>query len=149
MGRFFIKAAFGFIIVVMVVCLTMVFALPSLLSSNFARQKIEGYVSQELKKPVSIEAISFSWGEGLAVSNFKSVNNDQTPFVTLSALKLLLSWPSLLSGKLDIVTLDVKGIDVTITRDKDGKTTVSDMLGDTCPRGFTSKRVEVFPAIIG
>ena len=127
MGKFVIKAALGFIIAVMVVCLAMVFALPSLVSSNFARQKIEGYVSQELKKPVSIDAISFSWGEGLVVSNFKSVNNDQTPFVTLPALKLLLSWPSLLSGKLDIVTLDVKGIDVTITRDKDGKTTLSDM----------------------
>ena len=128
MGKFFIKAALGFIIVVMVVCLAVVFALPSLLSSNFARQKIEGYVSQELKKPVSIEAISFSWGEGLAVSNFTSVNEDQTPFIKLSTLKLLLSWPSLLSGKLDIVTLDIKGIDVTITRDKEGKTTVSDML---------------------
>ena len=128
MGRFVIKAALGFIIIVMVVCLTMVFALPSLLSSNFARHKIEDYVSQELKKPVSVEAISFSWGEGLAVSNFTSVNEDQTPFVSLPALKLLLSWPALLSGKLDIVTLDIKGIDVTITRDKEGKTTVSDML---------------------
>ena len=63
-----------------------------------------------------------------AVSNFKSVNEDQTPFVHLSTLKLLLSWPSLLSGKLDIVTLDIKGIDVTVTRDKEGRTTVSDML---------------------
>ena len=79
MGKFVIKAALGFIIAVMVVCLAMVFALPSLISSNFARQKIEGYVSQGLKKPVSIEGISFSWGEGLAVSNFKSVNSDQTP----------------------------------------------------------------------
>jgi hypothetical protein len=127
MGKFVIKAALGFIIVVMVVCLATVFALPPLVSSNFARQKIEGYVSQELKKPVSIDAISFSWGEGLVVSNFKSVNNDQTPFITLPALKLLLSWPSLLSGKLDIVTLDVKGIDVTITRDKEGKTRAEGM----------------------
>lgn len=128
MGRFLIKAALGFFILVIVVCVTIILALPAVLSSDFARQKIEHSLSQELKKPVSIEKIRFSWGEGLAVSNFKSVNEDQTPFITLSTLKLLLSWPSLLSGKLDIVTLDIKGIDVIITRDKDGKTTLTDLL---------------------
>ena len=133
MGKFVIKAALGFIIVVMVVCLAVVFALPSLLSSNFARQKIEGYVSQELKKPVSIEVIDFSWGEGLAVSNFTSVNADQTPFIKLSTLKLLLSWPSLLSGKLDIVNLDIKGIDVTITRDAEEKRAAGEMVEAPAP----------------
>ena len=127
MGRFVIKAVLGFFIFVIVVGITIVLALPAVLSSDFARQKIESYVSQELQKPVSIQEISFSWGEGLSVSNFKSVNQDQTPFITLSALKLLLSWSSLLSGKLDIVTLDIKGIDVTITRDEKGSKTVSDM----------------------
>ena len=123
MGRFVIKAALGFFIFVLVVCITVVLVLPTVLSSDFARQKIEHSLSRELQKPVSIEKIQFSWSEGLAVTNFKSVNEDQTPFISLSALKLLLSWPSLLSGKLDIVTLDIKGIDVIITRDKDGKTT--------------------------
>ena len=126
--RFVLKIVLGLIATSVIAGIVLLLALPAVLSSDFARQKIEGYLSQELKKPVSIEAISFSWGEGLSVSNFKSVNRDQTPFVNLSALKLLLSWPSLLSGKLDIVTLDIKGIDVTVTRDKEGKTTLSDML---------------------
>ena len=133
MGKFLIKAALGLIIAIMVVCLAVVFALPSLLSSNFARQKIEGYVSQELKRPVSIEGISFSWGEGLAVSNFTSVNADQTPFIKLSTLKLLLSWPSLLSGKLDIVSLDIKGIDVTITRDAEEKRAAGEVVSAPAP----------------
>ena len=126
--RFVLKIVLGLIAASVIAGIVLLLALPAVLSSDFARQKIEGYLSQELKKPVSIEAISFSWGEGLSVSNFKSVNRDQTPFANLSALKLLLSWPSLLSGKLDIVTLDIKGIDVTVTRDKEGKTTLSDML---------------------
>ena len=126
--RFVLKIILGCIAAAVIAGIVLLLALPAVLSSDFARQKIEGYLSQELKKPVSIEAISFSWGEGLSVSNFRSVNRDQTPFATLSALKLLLSWPSLLSGKLDIVTLDIKGIDVTVTRDKEGKTTLSDML---------------------
>jgi hypothetical protein len=126
--RVLLKIIVGFIATAVIAGIVLLLALPALLSSDFARQKIESYLSQELEKPVSIEAISFSWGEGLAVSNFTSVNRDQTPFVNLAALKLLLSWSSLLSGKLDIVTLDIKGIDVTVTRDKEGKTTVSDML---------------------
>ena len=127
MGRFVIKAVLGFFIAVIVVGITIVLALPAVLSSDFARQKIENTLSREFQKPVTIEKIGFSWGEGLAVSNFVSVNEDQTPFITLSALKVLLSWPSLLSGKLDIVTLDIKGIDVTITRDEKDSKTVSDM----------------------
>jgi uncharacterized protein involved in outer membrane biogenesis len=122
--RFVLKIIVGFFATAVIAGIVLLLALPALLSSDFARKKIESYLSQELKKPVSIEAISFSWGEGLAVSNFTSVNRDQTPFVNLAALKLLLSWSSLLSGKLDIVTLDIKGIDVTVTRDKEGKTTV-------------------------
>jgi hypothetical protein len=128
MGRFILKAGLGFFIFFIVMCIAIVLVLPTVLSSDFTRQKIESYVSQELQKPVSIEGISFSWREGLSVSHFKSVNEDQTPFISLTTLKLLLSWPSLLSGKLDIVTLDIRGIDVTITRDKDGNTTLSDLL---------------------
>ena len=79
MGRFVIKAVLGFFIFVIVVGITIVLALPAVLSSDFARQKIESYMSQELQKPVSIQEISFSWGEGLSVSNFVSVNQDQTP----------------------------------------------------------------------
>ena len=126
--RFVLKLIVGCIAAAVIAVIAVLLALPSLLSSDFARQKIEGSLSQELKKPVSIETISFSWGEGLAVSNFTSLNRDQTPFVNLVSLKLLLSWSSLLSGKLDIVTLDIKGIDVTIARDKEGKTTLSDIL---------------------
>ena len=127
--RFLLTLAAGFIAAFLAAGSILLLALPSLLSSDFARQKIEGYLTQELKKPVSIGAISFSWGEGLAVSNFRSVNKDQSPFINLSDLKLLLSWSSLLSGKLDIVTLDIRGIDVTVTRDKEGRTTVSELLG--------------------
>jgi hypothetical protein len=127
MGRFVIKAALGFFIFFIVVSITIALALPTVLSSDFARQKIEHSLSRELQKPVSIEKIEFSWSEGIAVSNFVSVNEDQTPFITLPSLKLLLSWPSLLSGKLDIVTLDVKGIDVTITRGGKDRTVVSDV----------------------
>ena len=64
--RFVLKLVVGLIAAAVIAGIVLLLALPSVLSSNFARQKIEGYVSQELKKPVSIEAISFSWSEGLS-----------------------------------------------------------------------------------
>ncbi len=126
--RFISKMVIGFIAIVFVLIIVLLLALPSLFSSEFARKRAADYLSRDLQRPVSVKKISFSWKEGIAVSGFNIKNKDRSPFFDLNELRLIISWPALIRGKIDIEALTVDGIELTFTRDKFGKTNISDIL---------------------
>jgi len=61
--RFILKLLFGFLAIGLILTIVLLLALPSLLSSDFARENITAYLSKDLKRPVSINKFSFSWGK--------------------------------------------------------------------------------------
>jgi len=141
--RFILKVLISFLAIGLILTIVLLLALPSLLSSDFARENLTAYLSKDLKRPVSINTFSFSWGEGISLSGFTIKDKSQQPFVDLNELKLTISWLSLLFGKIDIDDLTINGIDLTLTRDKSGKTNISDTL-ETSPKEAPSKEKDEF-----
>jgi hypothetical protein len=141
--RFILKLLISCLAITLILIIVLLFTLPSLLSSDLARENITAYLSKDLKRPVSINKFSFSWGKGISLSGFNIKEKDQTPFLDLNELKLIVSWLSLLGGKIDIDDLTIIGIDVTLTRDKSGKTNISDIL-ETSPKEAPSKEKDEF-----
>ena len=141
--RFILKLIISCLAITLILIIVLLFTLPSLLSSDFARENIAAYLSKDLKRPVSINKFSFSWGKGISLFGLTIQDKDQKPFVDLNELKLIISWLSLLAGKIDIDDLTINGIDLTLTRDKSGKTDISDIL-ETSPKEAPSKEKDEF-----
>ena len=126
--RIILKAVISLFALTLLLVVTLFLSLPPLLSSDFARKKAVVFLSQDLKRPVSINKLSFSWKKGLAVSGLNIKNQDHSPFLALRDFNLNISWRALLAKKIFIQNLNIDGIEVAITRDKTGKTNLSDLL---------------------
>lgn len=143
--RFILKLLIGCLAIALILIIMFFFTLPSLLSSDFARENIVSYLSKDLNRPVSINTLSFSWGKGVSLSGLTIKEKDQKPFVALNELKIAPSWLSLLAGKINIEDLSVQGIDVILTRDKSGKTNIQDMLETSEKEAPSKEKEEVTP----
>lgn len=126
--RLILKWTMGLCIIVLILIICLFFALPPLLSSDFARNKVVESLHENLKRPVSMETLSFSWTKGLTVSGLNILEKDQSPFLKLQDFAFDISWPALAIRKIIIQNLDITGIELYITRDKSGKTNISDLL---------------------
>lgn len=143
--RFILKLLISCLAITLILIGLLLLSLPSLLSSDFARENIVSNLSKNIKRDVSIERLSFSWGKGITLSGFVINNQDQKPFVNLNELKLTISWLSLLAGKIDIDDLTIHGIDVILTRDQSGKTNIQDMLETSEKEAPSEKKDESKP----
>lgn len=126
--RFILKVVVSCLAITLILIITLLLVLPPLLSSDFAKEKAALYLAKYLQRPVLIDKLSFSWRKGLVVSNFNIKNKDQSPFFNLSDIKLIISWTDLITGKINIQTLTINGIEATLIRDESGKTNISDIL---------------------
>src|SRR4030042_3873826 len=97
------------------------FILPPLLSSDRAREKASLYLAKALKRPVVMESLAFSWKYGFSISQMNITNHDRTPLLVLHSVQLLPDWRALLAKKFKAASLTIKGIALTIIRDKTGK----------------------------
>ncbi len=143
--RFILKLLISILAISLILTIVLLLALPTLLSSDFARGNITAYLSKDLKRPVSINTLSFSWGKGISLSGLTIKDKDQKPFLDLNELKLIISWLSLLAGKIDIDDLTINGIDLTLIRDKSGKTNISDILGTPAKETPSKEKGEFTP----
>jgi hypothetical protein len=128
--------SFGFISKVVIACAAIfliavtacLLTLPSLLSSATARRNVAAYLSDDLHRPVSINELSFSWEEGLAVSGFTIGGEGEFPLFHLDNLTFIVSWSDLLTGAVTIETLAIDGIEATLVRNEAGKLNIVEML---------------------
>ncbi|MBN2468172.1 MAG: AsmA family protein [Deltaproteobacteria bacterium] len=137
-----IKGVFYLLVTVLIVFILLVVFLPSLLSTDFAKQKIIASLSGSLHRPVSVSSFSFSWTKGVAVSGLSIENNDQSPLLSLKDLTLKVALPPLARRKIVVEALIIDGIEVIITRDPEGKTSINDLLG---PPAETAPKKEAAP----
>ena len=120
-----------FFAIALIVIISLLLALPPLLSSDFARKNITTYLSKDLQRPVSIDRLSFSWRRGLAISGVTINDRDHSPLLNLNDLTLIISWKDLITGRINIQALDINGIEVTLIRDKSGKTNIFRMMSSS------------------
>ncbi|WAC08394.1 MAG: hypothetical protein OS130_04160 [Thermodesulfobacteriota bacterium] len=97
------------------------FFLPPFLSSDRARENASLYLAKVCNRPVMIDHLAFSWKDGFFISQLSITNRDRTPFLVLHSVELLPGWQSLLATKLKAASLTIKGIELTIRRDQNGK----------------------------
>ncbi len=129
--RTIVKGALTLFIVVLVLTVGAVVLLPSIISSDFGRNRVIALASENLQRPVSLENLSFSWAKGVDLSNLTIKNADQSPFIDLHELKVKVSWLALAARRVVVDSCLVKGLSVVITRDKSGKTSIDDLLAPT------------------
>jgi len=120
----------GFIILAGVAVLL----LPSLISSDFGRRQVVSTVETSMNRPTSLENLTFSWQEGLALKNFTVTGQDQSPFLHVDSLTLDVTWPALMTGTVSIESLMIDGLAVTITRDEEGITSIDDLIAPKEPQ---------------
>ena len=140
----------AFLLVLMVVlAVGTVFLLPTIISSDFGRNKVISAASESLQRPVSLEDLSFSWGDGLSLTNLNITNADQSPFIGLKELAVKLSWSALASSKVVIDSCLIKGLDITVIRDEAGQTSIDDLLvpAETAPTPPTKKEEKTTGAL--
>jgi len=125
--RLIIKGAVYLVVVALIFIIALYASLPAILSSDLASRKIVAYLSEHLQRPVSIDSLSFSWTKGVAVSEFKIDNRDQSPLLKVDDFRLLVSWLALTANKIVIKSLNIDGIELAITRDGSGRTSISDL----------------------
>jgi len=140
-----IKGVFYLLVFVLLLLIGLYFALPAFLSSKSASEKAAVFLSDHLHRPVSINSLSFSWTKGIHVSEFQIDNKDSSQLLNLHDLKLLISWPALATKKIVIKQLNINGIDVAVTRDRSGKTSVSDLLEPPEEKIPEKKKKEISP----
>jgi len=126
--RVILTLCITFVAIALIVIISLLLALPPLLSSDFVRKNITTYLSKDLQRPVSIDRLSFSWRRGLAISGVTINDRDHSPLFNLNDLTLIISWTDLITGKINIQALDINGIELTLIRDESGKTNISDIL---------------------
>lgn len=125
--RLLVKLAIAFAAAVLIGGTVLVLALPSLLSSDFGRRQVSDYCSRYLNRPVTIGKVSFSWGEGLSITDAAVAEKDRTPLLNLSDLRLVISWGALLTGNVAVEAFEIDGADLILRRDKDGRLNISDL----------------------
>ena len=141
--RLLFKTAVVLAVIVVILGAVSFLGLPRLLSSGFGRDKVVNYLSSDLQRPVAIESMSFSWRVGISLSNLNIKNQDQSPFLSLKDFRVIPSWRALLAQEVKITTLNIEGIDLTITRDKQGKTNISDLFESPAESGRPDKKKSV------
>ena len=108
-------------IFVFIFIIILYFILPPLLSSDRAREKASLYLAKVFKRPVVMGTLAFSWKDGFSISQLNITNQDRSPLLVLHSVQLLPDWRALLARKFKATSLTIKGIALTIIRDKTGK----------------------------
>lgn len=104
------------------------FIFPFALSSDFTKNKIVSYLSDDLDRPVSIEQVKFSWNKGINVSGFNLSNQDGSPLIGFKNLSVKIFWPSVIFGNIRIDLIALNEINVTLVRDENGILNVVDLM---------------------
>ena len=126
--RFIVKSIISIVVIAVILGIAAFFLLPYLISSDFGRNKAVAALARELQRPVSMDKLSFSWTKGFSVAGLAVKNQDQSPLLTLNDFRVTISWGDLLARKINVQTLTIDGIEVTLVRDASGKTNISDIL---------------------
>ena len=115
-------------IFVFIFIIILYFILPPLLSSDGAREKASLYLAKAFERPVVMGSLAFSWKDGFSISQLNITNQDRSPLLVLHSVQLLPDWRALLAKKFKAASLTIKGIALTIIRDKTGKIRGNDLV---------------------
>ncbi len=116
----------------------LILALPTLVSTQRAREMVEGIAQEAVGRSVSLRDLRWTWSEGIRAAGLAVADDpafSEIPFFVLEDLHADLAYADLFRGKAT-VALSVSGADLRVIRRADGTTNVEAFLADLAgPRG--------------
>lgn len=126
-GRLFVRL----ILTLVVLFVALVAALPTILSSDFIRQRgLEG-ANGAVAGTIELDDMSLSWTDGQSLSGLRAWPRgagDGEPLFSLPSASFDMAYLPVLSGTFD-VTADVSGFDAQLVLREDGSTNIDEFLG--------------------
>ena len=147
--KHFYKSIIYLITAILLLMAVTFFAVPFLFSSEFAKNRIASYLSEDLKRPVSIDGVSFSWNKGINISGFNVNNQDGSPLFGFKNLLVRVLWSSVVTGNIKVDAFTLDEINLTLKRDMDGRLNVSDLMIKEKKAGKKTKDTAGFKGFSG
>jgi len=121
------------VIVLIVLSLIVVFGVPALIGTSWAKDRIQSAMAEETGRDVEIGSVKFSWFSGLRVTDV-TVNQSQPelakegPLFSLGALNLDVGIGDILKKKINVKDFTVDEPRIVVVRDADGRFNFDDLL---------------------
>jgi len=128
--------SFGAILFALILLLVALLLIPSIVSTQWSKERLEDQATQVIHRPVRIGALNWTWDRGILLKRLEIADDplfSRKPIASIDRILMDVDIPQLAHGKLAF-NLEVEGLHCHLIRDKNGQTNLGLLLSSITPQ---------------